>query len=132
MSEYSGEELSSIYELGRMYFEMGYFAPAERIFNGLCAVGEPRTPARLGLGLVKLERGLYQEAAAHFRAALQVPGCSLQSKLGLCAAFVAVGEISRARSILTEIGKSGELSSDTDAEVRRLFEAFAIRCSDPV
>ena len=99
MPEYTSEELTSIYELGRLYFEMGYFAPAERIFSGLAAVDDDRTPSRLGLGLVKLERGLYQEAAVHFRAALQSNTYTLQSKLGMCAAFVAVGEVSRARSI---------------------------------
>ena len=127
---YSNEELSSLYELGRLYFEMGYFAPAERVFNGLCAVGEGRTPARLGLGLVKLERVLYQEATIQFRNALQLTSSSLQAKLGLCAAFIAIGEISRARTILAEIAKSAELNEQTDAEIRRLFEAFVIRCSE--
>ncbi len=38
MLAYSQTELNSIYELGRLYYEMGYFAPAERLFTGLSAV----------------------------------------------------------------------------------------------
>lgn len=130
MSEYTNDELFSMYELGRMYFEMGYFAPAERIFNGLSAVDEDRTPSRLGLGLVKLERGLYQEAAVHFRAALQSGVYPLQSKLGMCTAFIAVGELSRAKSILAEIAKGSEVDAQTESELRKLYEALAIRCSE--
>ena len=129
MHDYSDEELSAIYELGRLYFEMGYFAPAERVFNGLSAVDNGSTPARLGVGLVKLETGLYQEAAAHFRVCLQNDICPSSSKLALCATYIAVREISRARSILSEIRKSGELSA-ASPDVKRFYEALTIRCSE--
>ena len=127
MSEYSNDELAAIYELGRLYFEMGYFAPAERIFGGLSSVDDARTPARIGLGLVKLERGLYQEAATHFRLALQSGSFELQAKLGLCASFIAAGELGRAQSILGEISKSLENGQDLEAEEKRLFEALILR-----
>jgi hypothetical protein len=109
---------------------MGYFVPAERIFNGLIAVEESATPARVGLGLVKLERGLYQEATQHFRHALQHGSYSLQVKLGLVASFIASGERARARTILAEISKAGEINERLDPEIKRLFEAFVIRCSE--
>lgn len=128
MSDYSSEELATIYELGRLYFEMGYFAPAERVFSGLSSVDDFRTPARIGLGLVKLERGLYQEASTHFRAALQSGSFELQAKLGLCASFVAAGELSRTQSILGEISKSVEDGQELEPEERKLFEALIIRC----
>ncbi|MCB0324286.1 MAG: hypothetical protein KDD69_11970 [Bdellovibrionales bacterium] len=127
-SPYSNEELAGIYELGRMYFELGYFAPAERIFNGLVVVDEGRTPARLGLGLLKLERGLYQEAGTHFRSVLESKSYEVQAKLGLCAAFVAAGDLVRAKSILDELAKTLERNPGTEPEVRRLFQAYVARC----
>ena len=130
MSKYSNEELAAVYELGRLYFEMGYFAPAERIFSGLTAVDERMAVARLGLGLVKLELGLFQEAAAQFRQALQLGFYDLQAKLGLCAAFIALGEIPRSASILAEIAKGVEGVSEIDPEIRRLIEAFVVRCKE--
>ncbi len=127
MADYSTEELSSIYELGRTYFEMGFFAPAERIFNGLIAL-EPRfIPARLALGMVKLENGLYEESSTHFRAVLDAGGFEVQAKLGLCAAFVASNELPRAQSILAELSGSIESQRGIDADIRKLYEAFILR-----
>jgi hypothetical protein len=126
---YTQEDLTSIYELGRMYFEMGFFMPAERIFAGLTVVDNGTTPARLGLGLLKLERGLFQESTVFFRASLQAKTFTLEAKLGLVAAFLGMGEIPRARSLLAEIAK--EIQSTPAAvhpEVRTLAEAFAQRC----
>jgi len=127
VSEYSVDELSSIYELGRSYFEMGYYAPAERIFNGLIAVDGHHVPARLALGMVKLERGLYEEGSTHFRVVLEQGGFELQAKLGLCAAFVASKEIPRAQSILAEISSTLETQRGVDPEIRKLYEAFVLR-----
>ena len=125
---YSSEELIAIYELGRLYFEMGYFAPAERIFSGLLSIDPNMTPARLGLGLLKLELGLYQDATAHFRQALQNNVYEAQSKLGLCAAFLATGEKARAASLLAEVGKATDAGQPLDSETKRLFDAFVVRC----
>ena len=128
MAAYTNEELTAIYELGRVYFEMGYFAPAERIFSGLSVVDEGRSLSRLGLGLIKLERGLYQEAVTHFRAALESGSSEIQAKLGLCASFIAMDQVPRAQSILREISQAMQSGQPVEGEVKRLFEAFAIRC----
>lgn len=128
MATYSNEELIAIYELGRLYFEMGYFAPAERIFNGLAAIDEGRSPARLGLGLIRLERGLHQEAATQFRQVLELGTYELQAKLALCGAFVATGELPRAKSLLNELAKVLERNPGTDPELRKLYQAFVLRC----
>ncbi len=129
MIEFSDQELFAIYELGKMYYEMGYFAPAERIFSGLVEVDGGITPARIGLGLVKLESGLYNESATFFRAELQDGSHSIEAKIGLSAAFVATNEISRARSILGQIEKDlREAPSAISPEVGKLWEALVIRC----
>ena len=125
---YAPEQCVALYELGRLYLEMGYFVPAERIFAGLVAVENGFVPGRLGMGAVKLERGLFQEAAAHFRAALQVGGVHvLHAKVGLVAAFLGMQDVVRARSLLSEVAKEIGEKRDLDPDVRTLIEAFAIR-----
>lgn len=126
--KYAPEQCAALYELGRLYLEMGYFVPAERIFSGLVAVEGDFLAARLGIGAVKLERGLFQEAAAHFRTALQAGGPhSLLSKVGLVAAFLGMQDVVRARSLLSEVAKDLGEKRDLDPDVRTLIEAFAVR-----
>lgn len=127
IADYSKEELIAIYELGRLYFEMGYFIPAERIFSGLAAVDSNGcTCARLGLGLVKLEQGLYQEAVTQLRAALQQTTWEIPTKLSLCASFIASDEEQRARSLLLEVSKAVESGKAIDPEQRKLLEALRL------
>ena len=126
--DYSKEELSGIYELGKMYFEMGFFVPAERIFSGLIGIEGSMIPARLGLGLIKLERGLYQEATLHFRQVLQSGSYAIHAKLGLVSAFIGMQEMSRARSLIAEIAKELPQHSNVGSEIRMLAQAFAVRC----
>ncbi|MFN8391700.1 MAG: hypothetical protein U0136_15535 [Bdellovibrionota bacterium] len=125
---YSRDQLNAVYELGRMYFEMGYFVPAERIFAGLTVVDGAVTPARVGLGLLKLERGLFQESTAFFRSAIQANTYALEAKLGLVAAFLGMGELPRARSLLSEVAKEMQGTPGISPEIRTLAEAFAERC----
>ena len=128
-SVYSSEELLAIYELGRMYYEMGFFVPAERIFGGLITVDNNSTPARVGLGLLKVERGLYQDSTVHFRASIQAGAFVMQAKLGLVAAFLGLQEIPRARSLLAEIGKEMSQTPNVDQNLKTLAEAYAERCA---
>ena len=125
---YSKETLNAIYELGRMYFEMGFFVPAERIFAGLADCDEGVTAARLGLGLLKLERGMFQESLVHFRAALNSNNFPIHAKLGLIAAFVGMQELGRARSLLAELAKEMQNALNVEPDVRTLAEALAQRC----
>ena len=104
-----------------MYYEMGYFTPAERIFNGLAVIDDGNIPVRIALGLLKLERNQYAEAAGHFRASLQSKNSLLEAKLGLCFSFLAAGEKSRVRSVLEEIAKTSVIDDSVDPDVRALF-----------
>ena len=124
-SKYSTDELVSIYELGRLYYEMGYLVPAERIFAGLAAVDGNQTAARIGLGLLKMERGLFQDATNQFRAALQAGVFPLQAKLGLVIAFLGLQELPRARSLLSELSKE---ITDVPTDVAHLAKVLAKRC----
>ncbi len=129
MGIYTQQELFSIYELGRLYFEMGFYVPAERIFSGLSVVDQNLTPARVGLGVLKLERGLFQESAVHFRAAIQSNAFLLEAKLGLVAAFTGMGELPRARSLLSEVAKEFRETNEVSSELVALAEVFATRCA---
>ncbi len=129
---YSAEVFEAIFALATMYFEMGYFLPAERIFAGLVAIDSSWSPARLGLGVVKLERGLFEESLNHFRAVIQTTEYPLQAKLGLVAGFTALGEIPRAKSILISVATELERTLGENAELRALWEVFAIRCDTPM
>lgn len=125
---YTKEELESLYELARMYYEMGYFVPAEKIFNGLSAIDGEYTPAELGLGLLKLERGLYKESAAHFRSSLSASQSEFQAKLGLAAVYIAQSEFSRAQTVLKQMEKAAEQTAGLDSDLKKLFEALSLRC----
>lgn len=128
MPEYSKEVLFSIYELGRMYFELGYFAPAERIFAGLTAMDEGMTPGQIGLGLIKLEGGLYKEAIVCFREALEKGAFRPQAQLALASAFVGSRDYARARSILSQVERDAGGTQNIEAEMRTLWEALVMRC----
>lgn len=128
LEAYSGEELAAIYELGRLYFEMGYFPAAERIFSGLSAIDGGFTPARIGLGLLRIENGQYNDATTFFRGELPDGNYKIEAKLGMCAAFMALGEVPRARSLLGQIDKDFQAVKNLNPELQRLWQAFAIRC----
>src|SRR5690606_16726970 len=125
-------EQIAIYELGRLYLEMGYFAPAERIFIGLLALGGELVPARLGVATVKLEKGQFDEAAAHFRASVRGEQWVLEAKLGLSNAFLARGEVKRAATLLAELRTQIQQEVETGnlpIEVDRLC-ALLVRMAD--
>ena len=119
---------SSVYELGKLYYEMGYLAPAERIFGGLAHIDQGSTPSRIGLGLVKLEGGLYEEAAYFFRASLENGNFILQARLGLCCCFLAINETSRAASLLQQIGKEHQSELGHNQALVRFWEGLVLRC----
>lgn len=130
MKPYSAEDLASIFELGRLYYDMGYVAAAERIFSGLTSVDEGQTPANIGVGLIKREHGLSEEAMPQFRAAMRNRMFQQQAKIGLSLAFLGIGDRSRAQSLLHEM--RAEIESSTDTEMRTLWEALCLRCGVPV
>lgn len=122
--DYTPELFVALYELGRLYYEMGYFGASERIFLGLSAVDREATPCRVGVGVVRLERGAFQEALNAFRAALRDPHWQAEAKLGLAAAFLARTELDRAATILSEIE-----SEVSQPELQKLWRALLARCS---
>ncbi len=128
--EYSEDQLLSIYTLGKMYLEMGYFVPAERVFSGLVKIDKNfDTPANVGLGLLRLYKGQHQESTAFFRLLLQSPKFSLFAKLGLAAAFLGLKEFSRARLLLLEVQSEYKKRQINDTQIKSLIDAFYICCN---
>lgn len=125
MSVYSNEALTGIFELGRMYYETGFFAPAERIFAGLVSVDNGFTPSKLGLGLVKLDLGLYNEASTLFRQCIEDRSFDRSAKIALAICFIAQGELKRAQSLLVEVAEVSRKS--LSYEERKLLEGLLLR-----
>ena len=125
---YSLGALIGIFELGRMYYETGFFAPAERIFTGLAVIDKSAMPSKLGLGLVKLELGLYNEASTFFRQCIEERAFDVSAKISLAVCFIAQGELKRAQSLLVEVA---EVSKKTlGYEERKLLDALLIRTTN--
>lgn len=138
---FTADELVGVYELGRLYYETGFLTAAERILNGLVLCDEGVTPSRGALGLVNLESGKVEEAVLQFRASVKNPrrvDDVLVGKLGLIAAFLSVGDVERAGTLVSEcqadlnqLGNenrnSGIVLQRSD-ELQELWYAFALRC----
>lgn len=128
-SAYPGEVTLAIYELGRLYFEMGYSAAAERIFSGLAAAAPGKTPALVGLGLLRLEQGRTEDAVALLGRELESGDFQVEAKMALAAACIARGDMGKAKSILVPLaGDLESLKGSISPAVRDLWEAMALRC----
>lgn len=128
--EYSEQQQEAIYSLGKMYLEMGYYVPAERIFAGLAKIDQNlNTAANIGLGLIRLYKGQYQDSTGFFRVLLQSPKFSLYAKLGLCAAFLGLKEYPRAKLLLLEIQNEYRKRQFSNESIKRLIESFFICCN---
>ncbi len=132
MLDYSKSELTSIYALGRLYYEMGYFAPAERIFTGLSLVDKGLTPSRIGLGLIKLQSGLISEASSCFKGVLQEKQNDYKfiACVGLCFSFISGDEKQRARSLLRQLKRDINKNPNIAKKHYFLVEAIEELCSE--
>ena len=112
---FSEKELYSIYELGKLYYDMGYFSAAERVFSGLIEIDGGDTPSLLGLGLVKFERGQYEEASLLFMKVMdKTPEFELEARIALGICLVALKDYPKARVVLEDVTtRLGDSSSQT-------------------
>lgn len=127
-NNYAQRQLEGIYALGSMYYQMGYIAPAERIFMGLMHIDSGYTPAQLGLALVKLERGLYEEAGEHFRKALERGRFEFEAKIGLALTYMALQQFDRAKWLISDLVKKIRSEQlEVDIGIEKLIQALWIR-----
>lgn len=88
-----------------------------------------KTPATIGIGLVKLERGLFEEATSFFRTALDKDIDPLQARIGLAYAFLGCGENVRVSSLLAQIEREHQAELELDPNLRSMWETLAIQVS---
>ena len=128
MENYNQDQLRDIYELGRLYFEMGYYYPAEKIFAGITAIDGGITPADIGWCLIKLERAQFEEAAELSRQISQVGQYKIQGRICLALAFIGQNEIERARVLLSQIEQELNRNPEKFTDLLRVNSALLARC----
>ena len=131
MGNYSDSQFLAIYELGRLYYQMGFSASAEKIFSGLVAVRSESVNSLIGLGLVRLERGLFSAAFDTFRLALNIDSSSVEAKIGMAVSAVALKDFSRAQVILSEIQRESFEYLNRRDSLRMIVESFLLRAEIP-
>ena len=130
-TEYGTELVLGLYNLGRMYYELGYRGLAHRVFEGLVRIDRrAESPAKIGVAALYLEQQDYKEALVQFRDVIENSAFALEGKLGLCAVFVAQGELERGKQLLLSI--QGEIDAvQNQPKLISLWEALLVRCEDP-
>lgn len=123
-NDYASEEICGLYELGRLYYEMGIYSSAEKLFAGLMAIHAQIVPCHVGLGLVKLERGYYEEAENCFREGLKNKDFEIEAKFGMVLVFIATNEVGRAKVLMDQITPVFDNKKNNDQVLLNLKEAL--------
>ena len=126
-NNYQHDQILGLSELGRLYYEMGIFPSAEKIFMGLIAIQANSVPCHVGLGLVKLDRGQYEEADHWFREALKNKDFELEAKFGLTLVFLATNELGRAKVLLNQMEPFFNNPKNNDPTLQNLRKALLLR-----
>ncbi|MCC6931963.1 MAG: tetratricopeptide repeat protein [Deltaproteobacteria bacterium] len=126
MANYSSNELKEIYRIAKLYYEMGYIVPAEKLFWGIVSVRDDFFEAHLGLGVIYLEKGQVDDAAKHFRRAMTTEQFAVEAKIGLALSFIATSSLARAQALLAQMAyenlKSNVLTDKQKSTVAGLLE----------
>ena len=130
MEIYTNTELAGIYELGKMYYEMGFYTAAERIFQGLLLIDQGSTPSRIGLGLIKLENGLLAESVTQFREAIKASNFETEAKVGLSLCFIAEGQHSRAHWLFNDVAMKNTETLTNQPLLKRFVECLTDFCTE--
>lgn len=124
---YSDEEISAIYELGRLYLESGLFPAAENIMRGLTEVVPEFAPAWLGLCYLHTQNRNNDAALLAARQAVRMDARSVEAQLFLVACFLTSGDYNSAGTYLGEVGEAIELGGVDNPNVIRFFKAQLAR-----
>ena len=129
VNNYDSKQIFGLYELGRLYYEMGIYPSAEKIFSGLTAIQDQSVPCWVGLGLVKLERGLYEEAEHCFREGLKNKDFEIEAKFGMVFVFFATKEFGRAKVLLNQMEPVFSRPEYSDYLLSKLRESLLSSCA---
>ncbi len=99
--------------LARLLLKAGRKKEAEKIIRELGGEGlEDDSQVQIQIGLIYLDQGLYQEAAAEFRGVLKRDQANEQARYLLATALLETNEITRAREHLVKIPVESDLYVD--------------------
>lgn len=102
---YSDEEVSHIYELGRLSLENGNFHRAEAIMSGLIEIVPDFAPAWLGMTYIHMQNHNIEAASATAEHALRLDADSAEALLFLVSCLLSSGDFSTAGTYLGEVGE---------------------------
>ncbi|MCB0339917.1 MAG: hypothetical protein KDD53_09945 [Bdellovibrionales bacterium] len=124
---YSDEEVSHVYELGRLYLESGDLAKADSIFQGIVVVAPDFWPAWLGLSYIAVVTERFDQALNSARSALRVMPDSVEAVLFLVSSLISSGDFNTAGSYLGEIAEKIESGGVDNPNVIRFYRAQLAR-----
>lgn len=124
---YSEEEITSIYELGRLLIENGSLKQAESIFQGLIEVAPEFVPGWLGLAYLHIHQNNSETGLITAQQAVRLDAESCEAMLFLVICLLSTGDYQSAGSYLGEIGDRVESGSIDNPNVIRLFRAQMAR-----
>ena len=124
---YSEEEISSMYELGRLHLENGNVRGAEAIFAGHREVAPEFYPALLGFAYIQISQREYDAAVHTIRQALRLKPDSLEAMLYLVACLLTVHDYNAAGTILGEVGEVIESGEVENPNLSRFYRAQLAR-----
>jgi tetratricopeptide (TPR) repeat protein len=124
---YSEEEISHIYELGRLCLENGEIRRAEAIFQGLTEIVPEFSAGWLGLAYVGIQNKNLDDAIFAARQALRLDPEFNEAVLYLTCCLLSVGDYTTAGTYLGEIGEKIEGGAITHPNMIRFYRAQLMR-----
>jgi tetratricopeptide (TPR) repeat protein len=119
---YSDEEIAHIYQLGRLFLEIGNIRKAEIIMVGLLEVIPEYVPAWLALSFIYTQVKNYDAVSNAAREALRLEPESVEAMLFLAIATLNTNDFNAAGTYLGEVGDLVEKGEVSDARIVRLYK----------
>lgn len=124
---YSDEEISNIYELGRLYLESGNIKAGENIMRGLTEIAPGFNPGWFGLSYIQSMNKNHDAAIAAARQALRNDQNSVEAQLFLVSYLLTVGDFNSAGTYLGEVGEIIDTRSIENQNIVRFYRAQLAR-----
>ena len=124
---YSDEEVLCIFELGRLYIEIGEFVKAEEIFLGLIEIAPQYTPAWLGISYIEVSRKKYESAIKYLIQALSLNKDSIEVQIFLIVCTLSTKDFQSAGTYLGEVQEKIESFGVQDINYKNLYKSQLAR-----
>jgi lipopolysaccharide biosynthesis regulator YciM len=124
---YSEEEISCIYELGKLFIETGELRKAEEIFSGLIEVSQKFIPAHLALCYLFMLQKKYEEVVSLSKYILEMREGSIEAMLFLVVAALNTRDYQLAGTHLGEVQESINENKVHNIKLLKLFKSQLVR-----